>query len=88
MKSPLFFVALFFAGACLATESTERPEANEPAQPEVASTATEEPKAEDRMICERKKRVGSNRIERICMTESQREAARQRARDEMERRDG
>jgi hypothetical protein len=43
-------------------------------------------KAEDeRMVCERRAKLGSNRKERVCMTAAQMREARERARDEMMR---
>ena len=86
MKRSIVLAAMFFAGTCLASETTTPTDADKAAPAAQAEVAqAEQPPAEDRMICERKKRIGSNRIERVCMTASQRQAARDRARNDLQR---
>lgn len=41
----------------------------------------------ERMICRRERTIGSNRVTRICRTEAQMAAERERARDELDRGD-
>ena len=41
---------------------------------------------DERMVCERRKTIGSNRRERVCMTAAQMRAQREATRDNMERR--
>lgn len=86
MTRSIVLAALLLAGPGLASEtatSTHAEERHTPARADAATT--EQSPAGDRMVCERKKRIGSNRIERICMTESQRQAARERARNDLQR---
>lgn len=86
MKTTLAVIALLLSGSCLATAANVPPRAgNNASVDQTAVAAADQPEKEDRMVCERKKRIGSNRIERICMTESQREAARERARNDLQR---
>lgn len=40
---------------------------------------------DERMVCERVKTVGSNRVDRVCMTVAQRELSRERARENLDR---
>lgn len=58
----------------------------------VAPVAATTPKAdklakgeEEEMVCERKKKLGSNMVERVCMTVAQRDAEEQRAKDDISR---
>lgn len=85
MPRSIVLAALLLASPCLASGTTAPTEADTTHKPAEARVAAETPPTEDRMVCERKKRIGSNRIERICMTESQRQAARERARDDLQR---
>lgn len=42
--------------------------------------------SDDRMVCERRATIGSNRKERVCMTAAQMRAQREAARDQMDKR--
>jgi len=77
VKAIVFALALLSSPVFAADSSNETP----PAQ---ASNPTTQPaKDPNRMVCERKKTLGSNKIERVCMTAAQKEAAREAARDAM-----
>lgn len=39
----------------------------------------------DRLVCERRRKLGSQRMERVCMTVAQREAAKDAARQDLQR---
>lgn len=41
---------------------------------------------DDRMVCERVRKIGSNRVERVCMTAGERDRQREQARQAMEKR--
>lgn len=43
------------------------------------------PGKDDEMVCERKKKLGSNMVERVCMTVAQRDAEKQKAKDDISR---
>ena len=88
MKSTLLLTALLATGACLANATPEAKRSDERTHSEQTnpSAIAEEPvQAPERVVCERKKRVGSNLVERVCKTESQRQAARERAREDLQR---
>ncbi len=55
---------------------------------EVKAVAAEAPKAAEngeKMICEKRKIKGSNRVERVCMTEAERIAAKDKAQEALHR---
>ena len=79
MKTPLLFVALCAMSVAQAgNASNSAPAAETP-------TKSTTPTADDEMVCEAKKKLGSNRIERVCMTVAQRRAAKERAEADLQR---
>lgn len=79
MKTPLLFLALCVMSVAHAgTSSSPVPVAETPAKSSAAS-------ADEQQVCETKKKLGSNRVERICMTVAQRRAAKERAQADLQR---
>jgi hypothetical protein len=71
---------------CVATPVAARQTANDTPAPAVAAGSSEAARAsEERMVCERRKVVGSNKVERICKTASQWKQDREEAKRASER---
>ena len=79
-------IALAFAGlmftVCVA-HANETSEAADAARTSDVSTSTD---ADDKMVCEYEKKVGSHMKTRVCKTVAQRRADTERARKEMDKR--
>ncbi|MGO4222833.1 hypothetical protein AB4Y64_13395 [Lysobacter sp. TAF61] len=65
--------------ADLTTEERSKASADIAWIDEVAAQA-----ADERLVCERTKKAGTNRVERVCMTVAQRREAQQRARETLQ----
>jgi len=93
----LFLLALLLGSASMAQASDEPPVQPAPAALPTAAqedgadanaamaAAPAARKDDERMVCVRQKKLGTNMSERVCTTLNQREAAKERARAEFER---
>ena len=81
MKHVFCAVLLFAAGIAHAGDSQQ------PAPASTTATEAGVPATDDdeRMVCERRKVLGSNRPERVCKTVAQRREEKERARADMDR---
>lgn len=72
MKSILFALVVLSSPLYAAESATSTPQ--QESKPDVAAKSDG-----DRMVCEKTRKIGSNRVERVCMTVAQRAAAREAA---------
>lgn len=79
MKTLLFALALCTASVAHANEAKKTPNQAEDA------VKTASANDDDRMVCERKKKLGSNMVERVCTTAAQRDAAKKQAQNDLDR---
>ncbi|GAB3747547.1 hypothetical protein [Lysobacter olei] len=73
MRTALLVVALLWCGASIAGEKAQ------------VVRDGDKPAQEDGVVCERKKVLGSNRTERVCMAAAQRTAAKEKAQSDLQR---
>lgn len=81
MKHVVCAALLVLAGTAHAGDSQEPTPASTTAT-EAGAAATDD---DERMVCERRKVLGSNRPERVCKTVAQRREEKERARADMDR---
>lgn len=87
MKIVIFTLVLCMASAVRANEV--KGPAAEAVDSATTAPAPQADKAaagrDDEMVCERKKKLGSNMVERVCMTVAQRDAEKQKAQADISR---
>ena len=87
MKIVMLTLMLCMASAVHANEVKDP--AADAVDPATAAPAPKSDKAasgkDDGMVCERKKKLGSNMVERVCMTVAQRDAEKQKAQEDISR---